>query len=466
MVSKFSKPYIEKALLGLVYIQDRCASYVIPYLTREDFTIHENACFFDILLDLFSSNNSINYEQVLLLAQKKKYSFINFAFISDLEINAGLTTNITANIKELVRLTKLRTLERKLGVVLNQIQADVEIDEEVVIGEIQNLLLDLDKNASMQNFISSKEASDEMLKELHHKRTMGPNDISGIATGFLPIDMNTQGFQPGELIIIAARPAMGKTAFALNIANNVALKHKKVVFFTLEMTATSLMTRLYGINTEIDLSKFKQASSLSDNDMLRIEAVRRTYINKLDLLIDESSDNDINNLIWKCRRLNKISGIDLIVVDYLQLLSGSDGSRSRDSRQTEISKISRALKTLALELKVPVIALSQLSREVEKREDKRPLLSDLRESGAIEQDADIVMFLYRKNYYKKKKEIVQDQLEHGDIGDVTDVIIAKHRNGPTDDYQLFFRMNCGKFMNPLWEVDDNINSNSTFGDDE
>ncbi|WP_406617428.1 replicative DNA helicase [Mycoplasmopsis adleri] len=464
--SKFSKPRIEQALLGLAYIQDSTSSKILPYLTREDFTVREYADFFDVLYELFMSASSINHEQVLLLAQKKNYKFINFEFLSSMEMNAGLTSNIANNLKELVRLTKLRTLEQKLNRIQNEISTNVEVDENIIVNEIQDLILELDKSSAQSSFITSKQASDELMKDIDQRRMLDPNTIRGITTGFKDIDTNTQGFQPGEFIIIAARPAMGKTAFALNIANNAAKNNKKVVFFTLEMTAISLMTRLYGINTEIDLNKFKKVQDLSETDLLKIGATRESYINKLNLLIDESADNDINNIIWKCRRLQKVQGLDLIIIDYLQLLSSSISNR--DNRQNEIAKVSRALKTLALELKIPIIALSQLSREVEKRENKRPILSDIRESGGIEQDADIVMFLYRKNYYKKKGEVVENKMEYGDIGEITDVIIAKHRNGPTDDYQLLFRMNCGKFMDTVWKMDDNLNTKiktSEEGDD-
>lgn len=454
----FSKPDLEVGVLGLAYIKESTAGNILPYLTKDDFTLKENVQFFEILIDLFNNNESINLNNVMLLAEKKKYTMVTHNFVGYVQNNAIFQNAIMPSLKELVRLTKLRKIQSELSNIQNVLlQNNNNIDEQEIIVKIQNLLLNLNESHGTQDFLTAKEASDLMLEELNRRKNLTADEITGIPSGFVELDKLTQGFHGGELIILAARPAMGKTAFALNIVNHAAKKNKKVVFFTLEMTATSLMSRLYGINTEIDLSKFKKPNELTESDIIKIEATRSLVINKLDLLIDESADNDLNNLIWKCRRLKKVKDIDLIVIDYLQLL-GSDTGRGRESRQNEIAKISRALKTLALELKVPVIALSQLSREVEKREDKRPLLSDLRESGAIEQDADIVMFLYRKNYYKRKKEKEDENIEQGSYGDVTEVIIAKHRNGATDSFKLFFLLNYGKFSEPFWKIDDTFES--------
>lgn len=452
--SKFSNERLEANLLGLVYVENRTSVEIIPYLTKEDFTTQENVLFFEILKELFEENLSINYDQVMLRAKKKNYKFITFDYLSYIQMNAGLKSNIVQYLQELERLTKLRAIESRLSVVQNKLLANTPVDEKDVIRDLQDLLLNIDKQKTSSDFLTSKEVSDLMLEDLERRRTLGSDAIAGVPSGFSFLDQITQGFKPGELIILAARPAMGKTAFALNIANHVALNKMRVIFFTLEMPATQLMTRLYGINSEIELNKFKKPSDLSEHDMFKIQSVRASRIDKMDLLIDESAKTDLSTLLWKCRRLSKVGGIDLIIIDYLQLLTVDASKPSRD-RQNEVSTISRNLKTLALELKVPVIALSQLSRAVEQREDKRPLLSDLRESGTIEQDADIVLFLYRQSYYNRKsrEDMEKELMEFGDIGDITEVIISKHRNGSIGNFNLMFKMSCGKFENIIWDFD-------------
>ncbi|VEU75784.1 Replicative DNA helicase [Mycoplasmopsis maculosa] len=442
----FSNKEMEISILGLVYIKNSNAQKIIPYLTKEDFSSTENASFFEIIKELFEKNITINREQVLNLAIRKKLNFINYDYLANLELNAGLSSNITFYLQELEKLTKLREISQKINKIQHTLNTNINVNDKEIISELHNLLLNIEVNKSDSDFLTSSQASDEFIEDLKIRRNLGKEGVTGVASGYKEIDESTQGFQGGELIILAARPAMGKTAFALNIANNAALSGKRVVFFTLEMPAKQLMGRLYGINSEIDMAKFKKPRELNEAELFKIMSVRETIINKLDLFIDESAKTDLSTLLWKCRRLHKIKPIDLIIIDYLQLLAVDATKPSRD-RQVEVSTISRNLKTLALELKIPIISLSQLSREVEKREDKKPLLSDLRESGTIEQDADMVMFLFRKNYYQKKsqEEIQKEKEQFGDLGEFTDVIMAKHRNGPTGIYKLLFKMNCGKF---------------------
>ncbi|AEI89971.1 replicative DNA helicase [Mycoplasmopsis bovis] len=475
-LSKYSNPNLEASLLGLVYINNQTASKIIPYLTKEDFTVREHALFFEVLKDLFLKNISINFDQLMFYKSKnKQYSFINFEFLLHIQDSAGLSNNIIQYLQELERLTKLRTIELKLSRVLNKLSTNTAVSESEVISELHDLLLNIDKSKTSQDFLTVEEVAKVVVDDLVKKRELNISNISGVPSGFEALDTLTQGFQPGEMIVLAARPGMGKTAFALNIAKNASSASrnkpaKKVVFFTLEMPSSQLVTRLFGISTEIDLYKFKKPSELSQEELDKITIHQKRHLNQLNLFIDESAKTDLPTLLWKCRRLAKTNGIDMIIIDYLQLLSVDSSKPSRD-RQAEVATISRNLKTLALELKVPIIALSQLSREVEKREDKRPILSDLRESGTIEQDADIVLFLYRKNYYNKNKINFKDKdlsaqqkemLEQGFIGDVTNLLIAKHRNGTQADINLLFRLNCGKFEDLYYkydEVNDSFNFN-------
>ena len=258
--------------------------------------------------------------------------------------------------------------------------------------------------------------------------------VTGIPTGFIDLDYKTAGMQPSDLVLIAARPSMGKTAFVLNIAQNVAFKEKKTVaIFSLEMSKEQLVNRLFSLESRVDAQKLR-TGDLSDGDWERlIESAG--VIGDSNLIIDDTPGISISELRSKCRKYKLEHNLSMIIIDYLQLMSGS--GRGSESRQQEISEISRSLKAVARELQVPVLALSQLSRAVEQRPDHRPMLSDLRESGAIEQDADVVMFIYRDDYYDKDSE------KKG----ISEIIIAKQRNGPIGTVELVWLPEYTKFAN-------------------
>ena len=267
------------------------------------------------------------------------------------------------------------------------------------------------------------------------KASKSKGTVTGIPTGFLDLDYKLSGLQPSDLILVAARPSMGKTAFVLNIAQHVAFKSKKTVaIFSLEMSKEQLVNRLFSLESQVD-SQALRTGNLKDSDWEKlIESAG--IIGKSNLIIDDTPGISISEMRSKCRKYKLEHHLDLIIIDYLQLMSGSVGRRS-DSRQQEISDISRALKGLARELNVPVIALSQLSRAVEQRPEHRPMLSDLRESGAIEQDADVVMFIYRDDYYNKDT----------DTPNQAEIIIAKQRNGPIGTVNLAWLPDYTKFAN-------------------
>ena len=262
--------------------------------------------------------------------------------------------------------------------------------------------------------------------------------IPGIPTGFRDVDRRIMGMNKGDFILVAARPSMGKTAFTLNIASYVGLHGGKVAFFSLEMSKEQLMQRMLCSEGSID-SQLLRTGQLGDEDWTNLVTVA-DKLNRAPIYIDDTAGITIMDLRSKARRLKAEHGLDLIVIDYLQLMQGRPG-KNGDNRQQEISEISRSLKALARELNVPVIALSQLSRSVEARQVKRPMLSDLRESGSLEQDADIVMFLYREDYYDKDTEHKNQ----------TEVIIAKHRNGPVDTVNLYFQKEYTKFRDMIRE---------------
>jgi replicative DNA helicase len=257
--------------------------------------------------------------------------------------------------------------------------------------------------------------------------------VTGVATGFYDLDYKTAGLQPSDLILVAARPSMGKTAFVLNVAEHVALRSNvTTAIFSLEMSKDQLVKRILSMHSKVD-SQAIRSGDLSDDDWLKLVESARTIGNS-NLIIDDTSSISISELRSKCRKFKLEHNLGLVIIDYLQLMSGSKKS---ESRQQEISEISRSLKALAREINAPVVALSQLSRAVEQRPDKRPMLSDLRESGAIEQDADVVMFIYRDDYYNHDSE---------DAG-ISEIIIGKQRNGPTGTVKLAWLSQYTKFAN-------------------
>lgn len=270
------------------------------------------------------------------------------------------------------------------------------------------------------------------IEQLYYNR--GSSGVTGIESGFPDLDKMTAGFQKSDLIIIAARPSVGKTALALNIAQNVGIRYEKTVaVFSLEMSTSQLVKRMICAEANIDASRMRTGYLIED-DWEKM-AVAIGTLSDANIFIDDSAMITANEIRSKCRRLKKEQGLDMIVIDYLQLIQGSNRSR-RENRQQEVSEISRTLKQIAKELDIPVVALSQLSRAVEQRQDKRPMMSDLRESGSIEQDADIVAFLYRDDYYNPESE----------KKNIIEIIISKQRNGPTGTVELVFLKNFNKFV--------------------
>ncbi|MFV0394310.1 MAG: replicative DNA helicase [Coprobacillaceae bacterium] len=306
---------------------------------------------------------------------------------------------------------------------------------QMFMAEAENRIMAATKDRTSGGFKDIASVVTEVTTELN-ELAKSDKKVNGITTGFRDLDKLTLGFQPGSLNIIAARPAMGKTAFALNIAQNVAHNaDKPVVLFSLEMDAGALVKRIIGASGRIRGDDIKTGDVIKKQAPTYYAAAQKAAA--CNMVIDDSGGITINDISAKCRQLSsKTGGLSLILIDYLQLINGPSGGR--ESRQQEISDISRQLKSLARSLEVPVIALSQLSRAVEQRPNKRPMLSDLRESGAIEQDADLVSFIYREGYYKDPAEQSEDQ-------GLTEVIIAKHRNGPTGDVQLVFEKDYSKF---------------------
>ena len=345
-----------------------------------------------------------------------------------------------ANVDEYIKIVNDKAILRRLieeatNIVTDGYNSTDSLTE--VLDKAESKILNVVKTRKGTEFRTIQDVLFKTQADLE-KLAQTKGEITGIASGFYDLDKVTSGFHPNELIIIAARPAMGKTAFALNLATNIAMKdNKTVALFNMEMGAEQLAMRMLSSVGQIDGYKLK-SGHLEHNDWKRInEAISRLADTKI--FIDDTPGMTISEIKAKCRRLaSSNDGLGIVIIDYLTLIQGS--SRYSGNRQQEVSEISRALKTMAMELQIPVIALAQLSRNVEGREDKRPLLSDLRESGSIEQDADLVAFLYRDDYYTK-------QVSENPFVSESEFIIAKHRNGPTTTINLLFQRNTSTFVN-------------------
>ena len=437
----------EKSVLGSMFLSKYALQKGIEALTKDLFYLEANGIIFETIKNLREKLISIDMTTVTeeLENQKQLKKIGGIEYLTEI-INFVPTA---ANIDEYIRIVEEKAILRRLIEEATQIVSsgyDQGEDINDVLDNAEKKILNVVKTKKGTEFRSIQ---DVLLKTQSDLETLSKqkNEITGIPTGFYDLDKVTSGLHPNELIIIAARPAMGKTAFALNLATNIAMNtDKTVALFNMEMSGEQLAMRMLSSVGQIDGYKLK-SGKLEHNDWKKFnEAMSRFAETKL--FIDDTSGMTISEIKAKCRRLyNSEGGLGVIIIDYLQLISGS--AKYAGNRQQEVSEISRSLKTLAMELNVPVIALAQLSRTVEGREDKRPLLSDLRESGSIEQDADIVAFLYRDDYYTKQISIDENTSK-------SEFIIAKHRSGPTTTIDLIFKRNVSTFVNMLKE---NTNEN-------
>ena len=405
-------------------------------LISEDFYYKQYGILFDTMIELYSKGLPVD---LVTLQNKLKEKDVpaeiaSLEFVRDL-LNAVPTS---ANVKYYAQIVKDNSMRRKL------IKLNEEIENECYMGkESVETVMDITEKKVFDllstrggggDYVPIRQVVMNALEKIENAaKTSGT--VTGIPTGFIDLDYRTAGLQPSDLILIAARPSMGKTAFVLNIAQYMAFKKDKAVaIFSLEMSREQLMNRLLSMESKVD-SQHLRTGNLKDDEWSKlIESAG--MIGESRLMIDDTPGISIGEMRSKCRKYKLEHGLDIIIIDYLQLMSGS-GKSSSESRQQEISDISRSLKALARELNVPVVALSQLSRAVEQRTDHRPMLSDLRESGAIEQDADVVMFIYRDDYYNKDSE------NKG----IAEIIIAKQRNGPIGTVNLVWLPDYTKFAN-------------------
>lgn len=436
----------EQSILGAMLVYPSLVRTVVDQdLHAEEFYVEAHQRIFGCMMDLHE--NGQNVDVTTLITRLNDTSQLALVGGADYVIKLSDSAVSSANGVFYIDIIKQRYHLRRLIETAEKIAEegfDSSSSLDDVLDHAEKEILEVTRSRRASEFQSSKEVVSRVIKELVALRE-SDNHITGVRTGYQDLDRMTNGFQRGDLIILAARPAMGKTALALNLGMYTALRNPgAVAFFSLEMPAESLMKRLLSAKSQVEGNKLR-GGNISDDELNRLNEAGNE-LGAAKIFIDDSASIKVSQIFSKCRKLMSEHGLSLIVIDYLQLISGS-GRGGGDNRQQEVSEISRNLKILAKEMNCPVIALSQLSRSVEQRTDKQPMLSDLRESGAIEQDADIVMFLYREDYYKKTSE----QEERSDINEVVDLNLAKHRNGSVGHVSLVFNKSISAFYNHIDE---------------
>ena len=422
----------EQSVIGSMLMGREAIETAAELISGEDFYQHQYGIVFDAMVELYNAGKAVDLVTLQNQLREKNVP----PEISDMEFVRELfgTGAVSINVKEYAGIVAEKALLRRLIKATEEVGNACYLNNgpvEALLEESEKKLFQLFQQGNRKDFIPIREIVLDALEQIE-KASKTRGGITGISSGFTDLDYKTSGFHDSDLIIVAARPAMGKTSFILNIAEHMAFKQDKAVaIFSLEMSKQQLVNRLFSMQARVDSMSLRNGN-LKDEEWSRlIESA--AVVGNSRLLIDDTPGITVRELRSKCRKYQLEHGLDIVMVDYLQLMSGS--GRAGDSRQQEISDISRALKILARELNVPIIALSQLSRAVEGRQDHRPMLSDLRESGAIEQDADIVMFLYRDEVYKKDTE----------MKGIAEVIIAKQRNGPIGTVNLAWLADYTKF---------------------
>lgn len=424
----------EQSVIGAMIMDKDAIVAASEILTEEDFYSKQYGALFEAMVELNDEGKPVDTVTLQDRLREKDVP----PEVSSLEFIRELLNTLptSAHIKNYANIVAEKAMLRRL------IKLNEEIANTCYVGKdsLENILEDTEKRVfnlvqrrNTDSFVPIRQVVMNAMDQIE-KASKNKGSVTGIATGFIDLDYRTAGMQPSDLVLIAARPSMGKTAFVLNIAQHVAFKlEQTVAIFSLEMSKEQLVNRLFSLESKVDAQKLR-TGNLSDNDWEKLIETAGV-IGKSNLIIDDTPGITIGEMRSKCRKYKLEYDLKMIIIDYLQLMSGSGGRN--DSRQQEISDISRSLKALARELSVPVLALSQLSRAVEQRPDHRPMLSDLRESGAIEQDADVVMFIYRDDYYNKDTE------KKG----IAEIIVAKQRNGPIGTIELVWLPEYTKFAN-------------------
>lgn len=424
----------EKSVLGGIFLKPDIFGDVIEILSPNDFYKTGHKLIYESMRDIYNSGTGI--DPIVVINKLKKNEKFDELVGEELFFEIISDVPTAANIIEYAKIVKEKATLRRLGEVGTKIvELAYEGYEEVdtILDKAEGMIFKISENVDSKDLVSLKDVIAQEFVRLE-KVYQNKGVATGISSGFSDFDQMTSGFHPSDLVILAARPAMGKTAFALNLALNAAMKSKKgVLLFSLEMSSSQLLQRLLSIEAGIGLQKIR--NGFLDSDDWGKLGLASMKLSNSEINIADLPNVNVLEIRAIARRLKAAGKLDMIIIDYLQLIKGNSGKN--DNRQQEISEISRALKGIARELDIPIIALSQLSRATEQRADRRPMLSDLRESGAIEQDADMVMFLYRDDYYNEDSE---------DKG-LTEVIIGKQRNGPVGTIKLRFFHEYTKFEN-------------------
>ena len=424
----------EQAVIGSMLTDKDAVISAIEVLKEEDFYREDNKAIYEAILNLYNRSEPID----IITVKSELESMGKFEQVGGLEYLAELPEKVptTANSMKYIKIVEEKSTLRKLIKTANEIIElgyDPTEDVDDIMEGAEKKIFNVMQNKNQKGYAAMKDIlvdSFTQLEELYNRK----QHITGVPTGFADLDYKTAGLHSSDLVLVAARPAMGKSAFALNIATNAAIRAKvPVAIFSLEMSKEQMVNRILCSEAMVDSNKVR-TGRLEEDDWTKLaEAIGP--LSEAEIYIDDTPGISVMEIRAKCRKLKLEKNIGMVVIDYLQLVQGSN--KRNGSREQEISEISRSLKILAKEIGVPVIALSQLSRAVEQRPDHRPMLSDLRESGAIEQDADIVMFLYRDDYYN------QDSEKKG----IAEVIIAKHRGGSTGTVELLWLGSYTKFVN-------------------
>ena len=422
----------EEGVAGCILSDGRCVADAVEIVSPADFFLSPAREIYAVAIELFNDNKPIDFVTVAeLLAKYDKLDGIGGSVYL---ANLASSVSTTGNVSYYANIIKQKALLRKLitaGTKICKMAYDDSDEVDDILNRSEKLIFDISDAKEQTDIVPISDIVMEAYDSIV-ENSMNTGKISGLDTGFGFLNYATGGFHGGELILIAGRPGMGKSSFAVNIAEHVAFKNNETVaIFNLEMPKTQIVNRILCSQAQVDSKKIK-LGDVDSEDWLRIGRVMNKFY-QAPLYIDDTSTISVSEIRAKCRRLKQTKNLKLVVIDYLQLMQSP---RRTENRQQEISEISRSLKILSKEIDVPIIALSQLSRNVESRSDKRPMLSDLRESGAIEQDADMVMFLYRDDYYNAESQ------EKG----IAECIIAKHRNGDTGKFKMKWQGEYTKFL--------------------
>ena len=425
----------EQSVIGAMLMDKDAIIAASEIITASDFYQQQYGIMFECMVELFNEGAPVD---LITLQNRLKEKDVP-PEVSSLEFVRDIITTVptSANVRSYANIVYEKSVLRKLikvnEEIANTCYAGKEPLEQILAGT-EKSIFDLLQSRNSGEFVPIRQVALNVLERIEIA-SKSQGTVTGIPTGFIDLDYKTSGMQPSDLVLIAARPSMGKTAFVLNLVDHVAVrKGLPCMIFSLEMSKEQLVNRMLAMESNVDAQKLR-TGNLTDSDWDAIvEGIG--VIGNSKLIIDDTPGISITELRSKCRKMKLEYGLSMVIIDYLQLMTGS-GGKSSESRQQEISEISRSLKALAREINAPVIALSQLSRACETRTDHRPMLSDLRESGAIEQDADVVMFLYRDDYYNKDT----------DTPNIAEVIIAKQRNGPIGTVNLLWQPEFTKFVN-------------------